>query len=150
MASIGARGSLLNAIQMSALVAQQTVRSKRLARGYKHRLLPYFKPRTLTGKERGFVYSSFRRGLTPYEFISCSMGGREALVNTAIRTARSGYMQRRLINALQDLVVDESAVVRNADNSVVQFIYGGDGKDPMFASKAEMADGAKQDDIDTA
>ena len=101
MAKIGARGSLLNAIQMSALVAQQTVRNKRLASGYKHRILPYFRANVLTGKERGFVYSSFRTGLKPYEFLHHAMGGREALVNTAIRTARSGYMQRRLINALQ-------------------------------------------------
>jgi len=150
MAKIGARGSLLNAIQMSAVVSQQTVRSKRPSRGYRQRMLPYFKPSILTGIERGFVYSSFRKGLEVYEFLAHSMGGREALVNTAIRTARSGYMQRRLINALQDLVAYEDMTVRNADMSVVQFIYGGDGKDPLFSSKAEMVDTAKQDDIDTA
>ncbi len=150
MAKIGARGSLLNAIQMSALVAQQTVRSKRLLRGYKGRLLPYFKAGALTAPQRGFVYSSFHDGMTPYEYMYCAMGGREALVNTAIRTARSGYMQRRLINALQDLVVYDDMTVRNADMSVVQFIYGGDGKDPMYSSTAEVGDGGKQDDIDTA
>ncbi len=150
MAKIGARGSLLNAIQMSATVAQQTVRSKRPKRGYKGRNLPYFKRGMLTAKERGFVFSSFRKGLTPYEFIQHSMGGREALVNTAIRTARSGYMQRRLINALQDLVVYEDMSVRNADMSIIQFVYGGDTKDPMLASKAEVADTSKQDDVDTA
>jgi len=150
MAKIGARGSLLNAIQMAAVVAQQTVRSKRLSRGYKRRTLPYFRRGALTGKEHGFVYSSFRRGLKPYEFVHHAMGGREALVNTAIRTARSGYMQRRLINALQDLVVYDDYTVRNADLSVVQFMYGGDAKDPMLASKAEAADGAKLDDVDTA
>ncbi|MBU0531896.1 DNA-directed RNA polymerase subunit A' [Candidatus Micrarchaeota archaeon] len=150
MAKIGARGSLLNAIQMTALVAQQTVRSKRITRGYKKRILPYFKPGALTGVERGFVYSSFHKGLTPYEFMQHSMGGREALVNTAIRTARSGYMQRRLINALQDLVVFEDLTVRNADMSIIQFVYGGDGKDPMYSSTAEILDTVKQDDIDTA
>lgn len=150
MAKIGARGSLLNAIQMSALVAQQTVRNKRLARGYKGRILPYFKKGALTGAERGFVYSSFQKGLTPYEFMHHAMGGREALVNTAIRTARSGYMQRRLINALQDLVVYEDMTVRNADMSIIQFIYGGDAKDPMFSSTTEAVEGSKQDDIDTA
>ena len=150
MAKIGARGSLLNAIQMSALVAQQTVRSKRPSRGYKGRLLPYFKKGALTASERGFVYSSFRKGLTPYEFMGHSMGGREALVNTAIRTARSGYMQRRLINALQDLVVYDDMTVRNADMSVVQFVYGGDGKDPMYSSSTGAVDIVKQDDVDTA
>ena len=150
MAKIGARGSLLNAIQMSAMVAQQTVRSKRLLRGYRGRLLPYFKSGALTAKERGYVYSSFHNGMTPYEYLFCSMGGREALVNTAIRTARSGYMQRRLINALQDLVVYDDMTVRNADMSIVQFVYGGDGKDPMYSSTAEVADVGKQDDVDTA
>jgi len=150
MSKIGARGSLLNAIQMAAAVAQQTVRNKRPSRGYKGRLLPYFSRGALTGKERGFVYSSFRDGLKIYEFLSHSMGGREALVNTAIRTARSGYMQRRLINALQDLVAYEDTTVRNADMSIIQFVYGGDGKDPMVASKAEAVEGARQDDIDTA
>jgi DNA-directed RNA polymerase subunit A' len=150
MAKIGARGSLLNAIQMTALVAQQTVRSKRITRGYKRRILPYFKEGTLTGAEKGFVYSSFHKGLTPYEFLQHSMGGREALVNTAIRTARSGYMQRRLINALQDLVVYGDMTVRNADMSIVQFVYGGDGKDPMYSTTAEAMDTTKQDDIDTA
>ena len=150
MAKIGARGSLLNTIQMSAIVAQQAVRSKRLARGYKKRTLPYFRPSMLTAKEHGFVYNSFRAGMTPYEYIHHSMGGREALVNTAIRTARSGYMQRRLINALQDYVAYSDATVRNADMSIIQFVYGGDGKDPMFATTAEVADQAKQDDIDTA
>jgi DNA-directed RNA polymerase subunit A' len=150
MAKIGARGSLLNAIQMSALVAQQTVRSKRITRGYRRRILPYFREGIVTGPEKGFVYSSFHKGLTPYEFMNHAMGGREALVNTAIRTARSGYMQRRLINALQDLVVFDDMTVRNADMSVIQFIYGGDGKDPMFSSTAESGGEAKQDDVDTA
>jgi DNA-directed RNA polymerase subunit A' len=150
MAKIGARGSLLNAIQMSALVSQQTVRNKRLTRGYRGRILPYFKRGILTAKEHGFVYSSFKKGLKLYEYIHHSMGGREALVNTAIRTARSGYMQRRLINALQDLVIYEDMSVRNADMSVIQFIYGADAKDPMLASKTEVSDTSKQDDVDTA
>ncbi|MFH2106399.1 MAG: DNA-directed RNA polymerase subunit A' [Candidatus Micrarchaeota archaeon] len=150
MSKIGARGSLLNAIQMSASVGQQTVRSKRPKRGYRGRTLPYFRPGVLAAKQRGYVFASFRKGLTPFEFIHHAMGGREALVNTAIRTARSGYMQRRLINALQDLVVYPDFTVRNADMSIVQFIYGGDGKDPMYASKAEVSDSPKGDDIDTA
>ena len=150
MAKIGARGSLLNAIQMSAAVAQQAVRSKRPNRGYRKRNLPFHYPGILSAKERGFVFSSFRKGLEPDEFYLHSMGGRESLVNTAIRTARSGYMQRRLINAFQDLVVYPDKTVRDANGTIVQFLYGGDGKDAMLASKTEAADVAKQDDVDTA
>jgi len=150
MAKIGARGSLLNAIQMSAIVAQQTIRNKRPKRGYRGRILSYFKPKIMAAKENGFVFGSFKKGLTGAEFIMHSMGGREALVNTAIRTGRSGYMQRRLINALQDLAVENNLSVRNAGTSIVQFIYGGDGKDPMLASKAEAIVDVKKDDVDTA
>ena len=150
MAKIGARGSLLNAIQMSAAVAQQAVRSKRPKRGYNRRNLPFGLPGMLSARERGFVFSSFRTGLQADEFYLHSMGGRESLVNTAIRTGRSGYMQRRLINALQDLVAYPDKTVRNANGTVVQFIYGGDNNDPMLASKSEAVDTVKQDDIDTA
>lgn len=149
MAKIGARGSLLNAIQMSAMLGQQAVRSKRLTRGYSRRTLPFYKRGALTGRERGFVFASFRQGLRPDDFFHHSMGGRESLVNTAIRTARSGYMQRRLIHAMQDLVVDEGMGVRNGRGAIIQFIYGGDGKDPMLATSTKFVDVAKQDDLDT-
>ncbi len=149
MAKIGARGSLLNAIQMSAMLGQQAVRSKRLMRGYSRRTLPFYKRGALTGRERGFVFASFREGLKADDFFHHSMGGRESLVNTAIRTARSGYMQRRLIHAMQDLVVDDDMSVRNGRGAVIEFAYGGDTKDPMLATSTKFMDVAKQDDLDT-
>ncbi len=131
MAKIGARGSLLNAIQMSAMLGQQAVRAKRVKRGYKGRTLPHFKRGDIGGPAKGYVLGAFRFGLDPRDFFHHSMGGRESLVNTAIRTARSGYMQRRLINALQDLVVNPDMTVRDSRGVVVQYMYGGDGVDPM-------------------
>ncbi len=90
-------------------------------------------------------------GLEVDEFFHHAMAGRESIVNKSIRTAKSGYMQRRLINALQDLVVHEDLSVRDARGSVIQFIYGGDGKDPMYASVVEgFEDSPRQDDVDTA
>ena len=85
------------------------------------------------------------------EFYFHAMAGRESIVNTAIRTSRSGYMQRRLINALQDYVVDYDYSVRDASNKLVQFTYGGDAKDPTFASYIEEKefDDSRKDDIDT-
>jgi len=135
MAKIGARGNILNAIQMAAMVGQQAVRGKRIARGYTQRTLLHFKRGDLGAEARGFVVSPFKNGLSPAEFFFHSMGGRESLVNTAIRTARSGYMQRRLINALQDLVVGNDLTVRDSRGVVVQFAYGGDGRDVMKAAK---------------
>ncbi len=146
MARIGARGSLLNAIQMAAMVGQQAVRGKRISRGYLQRTLPHFKKGDLSAESKGFVTASFRAGLSPTEFFFHSMGGRESLVNTAIRTARSGYMQRRLVNALQDLVVQQDFSVRDAKGTIVEFTYGGDAVDPMKAeAEKEAATGPERE-----
>jgi DNA-directed RNA polymerase subunit A' len=139
MARIGARGSILNAIQMAALVGQQAVRSKRLSRGYRKRAMVHFRRGDRGAAARGFVGNCFVSGLSPEEYFFHSMGGRESLVNTAIRTARSGYMQRRLINALQDLVAMRDSSVRDSRGIVVEFTYGGDGKDPQRATRKGIA-----------
>jgi DNA-directed RNA polymerase subunit A' len=150
MARIGARGSILNAIQMASMVGQQAVRSKRPNRGYRNRVLPHFHRKDRSAAPRGFVFSSFRKGLRATEFFLHSMGGRESLVNTAIRTARSGYMQRRLINALQDMVVSPNMSVRDSRHALVQFTYGGDAADPMKANYKEMAldSGGPKEELD--
>ncbi len=149
MARIGARGSLLNAIQMAAMVGQQAIRSKRPSRGYRGRVLPHYARGDKGAYARGFVGSSFRVGLRATEFFQHSMGGRESLVNTAIRTARSGYMQRRLINALQDMVVMPDLSVRDSRSALVQFMYGGDGADPMKSNyKSMVPDTGPRDEMD--
>ncbi|MEM3399343.1 MAG: DNA-directed RNA polymerase subunit A' [Candidatus Micrarchaeia archaeon] len=131
MARTGARGSILNVIQMACMLGQQSIRSKRISRGYFKRALHHFKRGDLGAYARGFIPSCFTEGLTPIDYFFHSVGGRESLVNTAIRTARSGYMQRRLINALQDFVVRSDLSVRDARNMIAQFRYGGDGVDPQ-------------------
>ncbi len=131
MAKSGARGSLLNLTQMAGMVGQQAVRGKRIKRGYNARTLSHYLRGDVSAEANGFVASSFKIGLNPTEYFFHSMGGRESLVDTAIRTARSGYMQRRLINALQDLVVYPDLTVRGDSGVVVQFMYGEDGIDPM-------------------
>ncbi|MBU0761936.1 MAG: DNA-directed RNA polymerase subunit A' [Candidatus Altiarchaeota archaeon] len=130
MAKTGARGSLLNLTQMAGCVGQQAVRGERIKRGYYDRTLSHFKKNDLSSEAEGFVRSNFKRGLRPTEYFFHSMGGREGLVDTAIRTGRSGYMQRRLINALQDLVVFPDRTVRGDGGAIIQFIYGEDGIDP--------------------
>ncbi len=150
MANVGARGSILNAIQMSALVGQQAIRNKRPHRGYYKRTLPFFERGDLGGRARGFVYSYFTKGLEVDEFFHHAMAGRDALVNKGIRTARSGYMQRRLINALQDFIVVEDYSVRDARNRIIQSVYGGDKRDPMYSAVEEFVDVPREDDVDTA
>src|SRR3989337_2069734 len=98
MTRTGARGSSLNIGQMAACVGQQSVRGKRILRGYAGRALPHFTEEDARPKARGFVYNSYQSGLDAIEFFFHAMGGREGLVDTAVRTQQSGYMQRRLIN----------------------------------------------------
>ncbi|MGQ9460174.1 MAG: DNA-directed RNA polymerase subunit A' [Candidatus Bathyarchaeaceae archaeon] len=130
MTRTGARGSDLNIGQMAACVGQQSVRGKRIMRGYVNRALSHFKVGDPSPKARGFVYSSYQRGLDPIEFFFHAMGGREGLVDTAVRTQQSGYMQRRLINALEHLRIEYDGTVRNSVGDIVQLRYGEDGVDP--------------------
>ncbi len=134
MAKTGARGSALNITQMTAMLGQQSVRGQRISRGYRGRTLPHFKRGDIGPEARGFVASSFVKGLSPIEMFFHAAGGREGLVDTAVRTSQSGYMQRRLINSLIDLVVEYDGTVRSAYGELVQFKYGEDGVDPKNTS----------------
>ncbi|RBQ22498.1 DNA-directed RNA polymerase subunit A' [Candidatus Methanobinarius endosymbioticus] len=140
MATTGARASMLNLTQITACVGQQSVRGGRIDRGYIERTLPHFKKNELGAKARGFVHSSYKEGLDPIEFFFHAMGGREGLVDTAIRTAQSGYMQRRLVNALQDLNVRESGLVTDNRGMVIQTMFGEDGVDPAKSDYGKAAD----------
>jgi DNA-directed RNA polymerase subunit A' len=137
LAKSGARGSMLNLTQMAGAVGQQSVRGERLLRGYYDRTLPHFPRGDLGADARGFVSSSYKRGLSPTEYFFHSMGGREGLVDTAVRTSRSGYMQRRLINALEDLKVVEDGTVRNTAGTIIQYHYGEDDVDPTRSFQGE-------------
>ncbi|OYT62792.1 DNA-directed RNA polymerase subunit A' [Thermoplasmatales archaeon ex4484_30] len=140
MAKSGARGSMLNLSQMAGCVGQQAVRGERIHRGYKNRTLPHFKKGDLGAEAKGFVSSSYKKGLTPTEYFFHSMGGREGLVDTAVRTSRSGYMQRRLINALENLKLEDDGTVRTTYGSIIQFNYGEDGVDPTKSIRGNAVD----------
>jgi len=140
MAKAGARGSMLNLSQMAGCVGQQAVRGERLARGYWNRTLPHFDKGDLGAYARGFCSNSYKSGLNPTEFFFHAMGGREGLVDTAVRTSRSGYMQRRLVSALEDLKLTADGTVRNTVGTVVQFKYGEDGVDPSRTVRGKAID----------
>ncbi|GFR13195.1 DNA-directed RNA polymerase III subunit RPC1, partial [Trichonephila clavata] len=130
MAQCGSKGSNINISQMVACVGQQALSGKRVSDGFDNRSLPHFEQASKTPEAKGFVQNSFYSGLTPTEFIFHTMAGREGLVDTAVKTAETGYMQRRLIKSLEDLCLHYDMSVRNSIGEVVQFIYGGDGLDP--------------------
>ncbi|MEF8873959.1 MAG: DNA-directed RNA polymerase subunit A' [Candidatus Thermoplasmatota archaeon] len=140
MARTGARASMLNLTQMAGALGQQAIRGERPSRGYEERTLSHFKRKELGAKSKGFVASSYKDGLDPLEYFFHSMGGREGLVDTAVRTSRSGYMQRRLINALEDLMVSDDGTVRNTADTIIQFRYGEDGIDPMRSKRGDAVD----------
>lgn len=130
MARTGARGSPLNIGHMAAALGQQSIRGKRIMRGYENRVLCHFKPNDPNPDARGFIKSNYRDGLNPLEFFFHAMGGREGLVDTAVRTQQSGYMQRRLVNAMEHLRVEYDRTVRDPEGAIIQFLYGEDGVDP--------------------
>lgn len=127
MARSGAKGNLLNLAMMSAVVGQQALRGKRIEKGYQGRTLSLFKRNELSPKSKGFIDKGFKQGLTPEEFFFGAMTGRDSLMDTALRTPKSGYLYRRLANALQDLKVEYDNTVRDANNMIIQFTYGEDG-----------------------
>lgn len=140
MAKAGARGSMLNLSQMAGCVGQQAVRGERLTRGYWNRTLSHFHKGDMGAYAKGFCSNSYKSGLTPTEFFFHSMGGREGLVDTAVRTSRSGYMQRRLVSALEDLKLTSDGTVRNTIGTVIQFKYGEDGVDPTRSVRGKAID----------
>ncbi len=137
MASTGARGSTLNIGQMTAALGQQSIRGRRITKGYRDRSLAHFKPNDANPDSKGFIKSNYRDGLSPLEFFFHAMGGREGLVDTAVRTQQSGYMQRRLINALEHMKIEYDQTVRDPHGNIIQFIYGEDGIDPAKSDHGE-------------
>jgi DNA-directed RNA polymerase subunit A' len=129
MMTSGSGGSVLNVTQMACCVGQQALWAKRIGIGFNNRTLSFFKEHDLSPKAKGFIYSSFLGGLKPYEFFFGAITGRDALMDTALRTPRSGYLYRRLANALQDIRVEYDKTVRDGSGRIIQFLYGEDGKD---------------------
>ncbi|MFT4304661.1 MAG: DNA-directed RNA polymerase subunit A', partial [Candidatus Woesearchaeota archaeon] len=129
MARSGARGNILNLAQMAACVGQQALRGGRIQKGFTKRTLSYFKKNELGSEARGFIKNSFKVGMNPKELFFMGMTARDSLMDTALRTPKSGYLYRRLANALQDLKVEYDLTVRDASKRIVQFKYGDDGID---------------------
>lgn len=127
MISAGGGGSVLNITQIACSVGQQSLWDKRINFGYRERTLPFFEKGDLGPEAHGFIKSSFFKGLKPTEFFFGAMTGRDALMDTALRTPKSGYLFRRIVSALQDLKLEYDQTVRDASGNVVQFLYGGDG-----------------------
>jgi DNA-directed RNA polymerase II subunit RPB1 len=138
MVNAGSKGSKVNIAQMICLVGQQTIDGKRVPYGFDSRTLPHYSKYDDGPAARGFVENSFIAGLTPSEVFFHAMGGRVGLIDTAVKTSQTGYIQRRLIKGMEDIKVEYDMTVRNSKNRIVQFSYGEDGIDTVKIEHSNM------------
>jgi DNA-directed RNA polymerase II subunit RPB1 len=131
MVNAGSKGSDLNISQMISCLGQQNVDGKRIPYGFDQRTLPHFAKYDDSPGARGFVENSYINGLTPQELFFHAMGGRVGLIDTAVKTSTTGYIQRRLIKGLEDLMVSYDMTIRTNKNKIVQFSYGEDSIDTI-------------------
>lgn len=131
MAICGAKGSVTNLCQIVGLVGQQNVDKKRIALSISGgtRTLPHFQFGDNTPEARGCVYNNYLQGLNPYELFFHAAGGRRGIIDTAIKTSDSGYIQKKIVKKSEDLVVRIDGSVRDHNDNIIQFLYGGDGMD---------------------
>ena len=126
--SSGSKGADINIQQMMCLVGPQSIDGKPdIPKGFTDRTLPHYPRYESSGEARGFITSNFLNGLNPQEFFFHAMAGREGVIDTAVKTANSGYLQRKLVKCMEDLKVAHDFSVRASNNDIVQFCYGYDG-----------------------
>ena len=135
MVTAGSKGSFINISQIIACVGQQNVEGSRIPYGFKRRTLPHFSKDDLGPESRGFVENSYLSGLTPQEFFFHAMGGREGLIDTACKTAETGYIQRRLVKAMETVMARYDGTLRTSGGQIVQFLYGEDGMDAVWIER---------------
>ena len=150
MSRSGAKGSAINIAQICGCVGQQSIGGRRVQPGRNGRTLSSFLPMDVASQARGFVENSYITGLNAEEYFFHAMGGREGLVDTAVKTASTGYIQRRMMKAMESLKVAYDNTVRDARNKIIQFSYGGNSFDAarverigmklLFKSNAELVE----------
>ena len=138
MVNAGSKGSDLNISQMISCLGQQNVDGKRIPYGFEQRTLPHYTKFDDSPGARGFVESSYINGLSPQELFFHAMGGRVGLIDTAVKTSTTGYIQRRIIKGLEDLMVNYDMTIRTNKSKIVQFAYGEDGIDTVRVENQQI------------
>ena len=138
MVKAGSKGSDINLSQMISCLGQQQVDGKRVPYGFEDRTLPHFNKYDDSPQARGFVEHSFINGLTPQELFFHAMGGRVGLIDTAVKTSTTGYIQRRLVKGMEDIKIEYDMTVRNNKQKIIQFSYGDDGFDTVKVENQKM------------
>ncbi|MEM4396355.1 MAG: DNA-directed RNA polymerase subunit A' [Candidatus Woesearchaeota archaeon] len=135
MIKSGAKGNIINVSQIAGIVGQQSLGGQRINIGYSGRVLPHFKKNDLTPKAKGFIETSFKKGMKPAEFFFQAVTGRDSLISKGMSTPKSGYLYRRMANSMQDLIIDYNLAVRDSTGTIIQYAFGDDGID---VSKSEV------------
>jgi DNA-directed RNA polymerase II subunit RPB1 len=133
----GSKGSNINICQMISCVGQQSIDNKRIPYNYTNRTLPHYTQFDDSMEARGFVENSFIEGLTPEELYFHAMSGRVGIIDTAVKTSTTGYIQRRLIKGMEDLNCAYDGTIRNSKQKIVQFVYGTN-MDPVHMESYEF------------
>ncbi|EFO26842.2 hypothetical protein LOAG_01639 [Loa loa] len=125
----GAKGTMVNSVQISCELGQIELEGHRPPMTSAGRTLPSFRSFDTSPRAGGFVDQRFLTGINPQELFFHTMAGREGLIDTAVKTSRSGYLQRCIVKHLEGLVAQYDSTVRDHDGSIIQFRYGEDGMD---------------------
>ena len=134
----GSKGNLINMGQIAGCVGQSLLDGQRIKKRIADRTLPIFHQNDDSAKARGFVSSNLVDGLKGHEFFFHTMSGREGLIDTAIKTAESGYIQRKLVKSLEDMYVNYEGMIRTANGILVQYLYGDSGIDQQKQTEVKI------------
>ena len=138
MVNAGSKGNPTNIAQMIACLGQQNVDGGRIPYGFTDRTLPHYYKYDDSAEARGFVENSFISGQTPQEYFFHAMGGREGLIDTAVKTSQTGYIQRKLVKAMEDLKVHYDLSVRSSSGTIIQYVYGSDGMNSIYVESQPL------------
>lgn len=139
MISAGSKGKAENIYQIMCLLGQQALNGGRIPANFKHRTLPHFQKYDMGPAARGFIANSFYNGMEPIELFMSQVAGREGSIDTAIKTASSGYVQRKLMKGMEDGKIHYDNSLRNINGQLIQLLYGDDGIDPRYVEKQKMS-----------
>ena len=135
MVNAGSKGNNINISQMISCLGQQNIDNKRISYGFQNRSLPHFQQFDDSPEARGFINNSFIDGLTPQQLFMHGQSGRVGLIDTAVKTASTGYLQRKLVKGLEDIKVEYDMTVRNNNGQIIQYTYGDDNIDTTKSEK---------------
>ena len=138
MVDAGSKGKPINISQMIGCLGQQSVEGERVTYSFEDRTLPHFCKYDDSLEARGFVENSYLNGLTPHEFFFHAMGGRVGLIDTAVKTAQTGYIQRKLVKSMEDLRCENDETVRGANGRITHLLFGEDGMDSAKLEKQKV------------